>query len=223
MPAMPRSTIFCTCIVHPVVYVLRLVSCVLYLNMIEIRFHGRGGQGAVSASNILANAAFVEGKYVQAFLLIGAERRGAPVVAFTRIDDRPIRNRSQIYSPDYVVVLDSNLADLVDVASGIKPSGIIFVNSDRDGGDFYFNSQARTVTLDVTAIALKHGLGKPTAPIVNTAVLGAFARISGEVGLEALLAAIREMAPAKPEENVKAAQEAYREAEKWITKSNSKT
>jgi 2-oxoacid:acceptor oxidoreductase gamma subunit (pyruvate/2-ketoisovalerate family) len=190
--------------------------------MVEIRFHGRGGQGAVSASNILANAAFLEGKYVQAFLLIGAERRGAPVVAFTRIDDRPIRNRSQIYSPDYVVVLDANLADLVDVASGIRPSGIIFVNSDRDGGDFYFNSQARTVTLDVTSIALKHGLGKPTAPIVNTAVLGAFARISGEVGLEALLAAIREMAPAKPEENVKAAEEAYREAEKWMMKSNSK-
>jgi 2-oxoacid:acceptor oxidoreductase gamma subunit (pyruvate/2-ketoisovalerate family) len=185
--------------------------------MKEIRFHGRGGQGAVSASKILANAAFLEGRYVQAFLLIGAERRGAPVVAFTRIDDKPIRNRSQIYSPDYVVVLDSNLADLVDVASGIKPSGMIFVNSDRDGGDFHFNSEARTVALDVTSIALKHGLGTPTAPIVNTAVLGAFARISGEVGLEALLTAIREFAPAKPEENAMAAEEAYEEAEKWIS------
>jgi len=190
--------------------------------MKEIRFHGRGGQGSVLASNILANAAFLEGRYVQAFLLIGAERRGAPVVAFTRIDAKPIRNRSQIYSPDYVVVLDSNLADLVDVASGIKPSGMIFVNSDRDGGDFHFNSEARTVTLDVTSIALKHGLGTPTAPIVNTAVLGAFARISGEVGLEALLTAIREMAPAKPEENAMAAEEAYKEAEKWLMKSDSK-
>jgi len=190
--------------------------------MKEIRFHGRGGQGSVLASNILANAAFLEGRYVQAFLLIGAERRGAPVVAFTRIDNKPIRNRSHIYSPDYVVVLDSNLADLVDVASGIKPSGMIFVNSDRDGGDFHFNSEARTVTLDVTSIALKHGLGTPTAPIVNTAVLGAFARISGEVGLEALLTAIREMAPAKPEENAMAAEEAYKEAEKWLMKSDSK-
>ena len=188
--------------------------------MKEIRFHGRGGQGSVLASNILANAAFLEGRYVQAFLLIGAERRGAPVVAFTRIDDKPIRNRSQIYSPDYVVVLDSNLAGLVDVASGIKPSGMIFVNSDRDGGDFHFNSEARTVTLDVTSIALKHGLGTSTAPIVNTAVLGAFARISGEVGLEALLAAIREMAPAKPEENAMAAEEAYKEAGKWMMKSD---
>ena len=190
--------------------------------MTEIRFHGRGGQGAVSASNLLANAAFIEGRYVQAFLLIGAERRGAPVVAFTRIDDKPIRNRSQIYSPDYVVVLDPNLADVVDLASGIKPSGTIFVNSERDGGDFHFDSEARTVTLDVTSIALKHGLGTSTAPIANTSVLGAFARISGAVGLDALLAAIRQFAPAKPEENALAAEEAYREAEKWLMKSNSK-
>jgi 2-oxoacid:acceptor oxidoreductase gamma subunit (pyruvate/2-ketoisovalerate family) len=184
--------------------------------MKEIRFHGRGGQGAVLASNILANTAFLEGRYVQAFLLIGAERRGAPVVAFTRIDDKPIRNRSQIYSPDYVVVLDPNLADVVDVVSGIKPSGMILVNSDKDGGDFHFNCEARTVSLDVTPIALKHGLGTLTAPIVNTAVLGAFARISGEVGLEALLTAIREFAPAKPEENAMAAEEAYKKAGKWI-------
>jgi len=186
--------------------------------MTEIRFHGRGGQGAVSASNLLANAAFIEERYVQAFLLIGAERRGAPVVAFTRIDDKPIRNRSQIYSPDYVVVLDPELGSVVDVAGGIKPSGTIFVNSDRDGGDFHFDSEANTVALDVTAIALRHGLGTSTAPIINTSVLGAFARVSGAVGLDALLAAIRQFAPAKPEENAKAAEEAYREAEKWLIK-----
>ena len=191
--------------------------------MTEIRFHGRGGQGAVSASNLLANAAFIEGRYVQAFLLIGAERRGAPVVAFTRIDDKPIRNRSQIYSPDYVVVLDPTLSDIVDVASGIKPSGTIFVNSDRDGEEFRFGSEARTITLDVTSIALKYGLGTSTSPIVNTSVLGAFARISGAVGLDALMAAIRQFAPAKPEENAKAAEEAYREAEKWLMKIDSRT
>ena len=191
--------------------------------MTEIRFHGRGGQGAVSASNLLANAAFIEGRYVQAFLLIGAERRGAPVVAFTRIDDKPIRNRSQIYSPDYVVVLDPDLAAVVDVASGIKSSGTIFVNSERDGGEFHFDSEARTVTLDVTSIALKYGLGTSTSPIVNTSVLGAFARISGAVGFDALMAAIREFAPAKPEENAKAAEEAYREAEEWLMRTSSKT
>jgi len=192
------------------------------IKMKEIRFHGRGGQGAVSASNILANAAFLEGRYVQAFLLIGAERRGAPVVAYTRIDDRPIRNRSQIYSPDFVVVLDSQLLDMVDVASGIKPSGMIFINSDRDGGEFHLDSEARTIALDITSIALKHVLGRATAPIVNTSALGAFARISGAVGLEALLTAIRDMAPAKPDENVKAAEEAYKEAEKWLMKSSLK-
>jgi len=190
--------------------------------MKEIRFHGRGGQGSVLASNILANAAFLEGRYVQAFLLIGAERRGAPVVAYTKIDDKPIRNRSQIYTPDYVVVLDPKLPELVDVASGIKPSGMILVNSEKDGGDFHFNSEARTVTIDVTSIALKHGLGTRTAPIVNTSVLGAFARISGEVGLEALLTAVREFAPVKREENAMAAEEAYKEAEKWLMRSNSK-
>lgn len=191
--------------------------------MKEIRFHGRGGQGAVSASNILANAAFIEGRYVQAFLLIGAERRGAPVVAYTRIGDKPIRNRSQIYSPDYVVVLDPDLANIVDVASGIKPSGTIFINSERDGGEFHFDSELRAVTLDVTSIALGHGLGTSTSPIVNTSVLGAFACISGEIGLDALLAAIRKFAPAKPEENAAAAEEAYREAEKWLIRSNSDT
>lgn len=184
--------------------------------MKEIRFHGRGGQGAVSASNILANAAFLEGRYVQAFLLIGAERRGAPVTAYTRIDDKPIRNRAQIYSPDYVVVLDANLVYTVDVTSGVKPSGIIFINSDKDCSELSLICRAKTVSLDVTSIALKHGLGTPAAPIVNTAVLGAFARISGVVGLDALLAAVREMAPAKPEANVKTAEEAYREAEKWL-------
>jgi len=184
--------------------------------MKEIRFHGRGGQGAVSASNILANAAFLEGRYVQAFLLIGAERRGAPVMAFTRIDDKPIRIRSQIYSPDYVVVLDSQLAELMDISSGIKPSGLIFINSEQDSSQFQFSNPSQVITLDVTSVALKHGLGTPTAPIVNTAVLGAFACVSGTVGLEPLLTAVREMAPAKPEANVRATEEAYRKAEEWL-------
>ena len=155
---------------------------------------------------------------MQAFLLIGAERRGAPVMAFTRIDDKPIRIRSQIYLPDYVVVLDSQLAELMDVSSGIKPSGIIFINSERDVTEFQFGNPAKVITLDVTSIALKHGLGTSTAPIVNTAVLGAFACLSGVVGLDALLTAVREMAPARPEANVKATEEAYRKAEECLLK-----
>ena len=190
--------------------------------MKEIRFHGRGGQGAVSASNILANSAFIEGKYVQSFLLIGAERRGAPIMAYTRIDDKPIRNRSQIYFPDYVIVLDSDLVGIVDVANGIKSSGIILINSDKKSSDFQFSfrrateeqsrSDVKVVSIDVTSIALKYKLGNPTAPIVNTSILGAFARISGVVELDSLLATIREYAPAKPAENVLAAEEAYKKA-----------
>jgi len=180
--------------------------------MKEIRFHGRGGQGAVSASNILANSAFIEGKYVQSFLLIGAERRGAPIMAYTRIDDKPIRNRSQIYFPDYVIVLDSDLVGLVDVANGIKSSGIILINSDKKSSDFQCRSDVKVVSIDVTSIALKYKLGNPTAPIVNTSILGAFARVSGIVGLDSLLATIREYAPAKPAENALAAEEAYKKA-----------
>ena len=190
--------------------------------MKEIRFHGRGGQGAVSASNILANSAFIEGKYVQSFLLIGAERRGAPIMAYTRIDDKPIRNRSQIYFPDYVIVLDSALFGIVDVANGIKSSGIILINSDKKSSDFQFSlrrateeqsrSDVKVVSIDVTSIALKYKLGNPTAPIVNTSILGAFASISGVVGLDSLLATIREYAPAKPAENALAAEEAYKKA-----------
>lgn len=180
--------------------------------MKEIRFHGRGGQGAVSASNILANSAFIEGKYVQSFLLIGAERRGAPIMAYTRIDDKPIRNRSQIYFPDYVIVLDADLVGLVDVANGIKSSGIILINSDKKSSDFQCRSDVKVVSIDVTSIALKYKLGNPTAPIVNTSILGAFASISGIVGLDSLLATIREFAPAKPAENALAAEEAYKKA-----------
>jgi 2-oxoacid:acceptor oxidoreductase gamma subunit (pyruvate/2-ketoisovalerate family) len=180
--------------------------------MKEIRFHGRGGQGAVSASNILANSAFIEGKYVQSFLLIGAERRGAPIMAYTRIDGKPIRNRSQIYFPDYVIVLDSDLVEVVDVASGIKLSGMILINSDKKSDEFNCRADIKVVSIDVTSIALKYKLGNPTAPIVNTAILGAFARVSGEVGLESLLATIMEYAPAKPKENALAAEEAYMKA-----------
>jgi 2-oxoacid:acceptor oxidoreductase gamma subunit (pyruvate/2-ketoisovalerate family) len=176
--------------------------------MKEIRFHGRGGQGAVSASNILANSAFIEGKYVQSFLLIGAERRGAPIMAY---------NRSQIYFPDCVIVLDSDLVEIVDVASGIKPSGMLLINSDKKNDEFVCRSDIRVFSIDVTSIALKYKLGNPTAPIVNTSILGAYARISGEIGIKSLLETIMEFAPAKPKENASAAEEAYMKAGELVT------
>ena len=100
--------------------------------MIEIRFHGRGGQGAVIASNILAEAAFKEGKYVQAFPFFGIERRGAPILSFTRIDEKAIRIKNQIYNPDCIVVLDPTLIDAVDVTSGLKENGLILLNTDKN-------------------------------------------------------------------------------------------
>ena len=99
------------------------------ISMIEVRFHGRGGQGAVTAAEILAKAAFEDGKYCQAFPFFGVERRGAPVMAFTRIDDQPIRRRYQVYKPDYVVVLDDGLLEVVDVFSGLKEGGKIIINT----------------------------------------------------------------------------------------------
>ena len=99
--------------------------------MIEIRFHGRGGQGAQIASRILAEACFEEGYDVQAFPYFGVERRGAPVTAFTRMDDRPIRVKSQIYKPDFVIVMDPSLLQAVDVTSGLKEGGLVMVNTTK--------------------------------------------------------------------------------------------
>lgn len=175
--------------------------------MIEIRFHGRGGQGAVVASNLLADAAFREGKYVQAFPYFGVERRGAPVTSFTRIDKNPIKIKSQVYTPNYIIVLDPTLMDVTDVTSGLDKDGVVLINSDKDPK--YYNLSFKTATVDATSIAIENKLGSKMSPIVNTSILGAFAKISGEIMLESIILAIKENAPSKKEENVKAAKEAY--------------
>jgi len=179
--------------------------------MIEVRFHGRGGQGAVIASEVLAAAAFREGRYVQAFPSFGVERRGAPVMAFTRIADRPIRLRCQIYEPDHIVVLDPTLLEAVDVTAGLKEGGWVIINSEREPAAFNLPKGFRVATVDANSIAIKHKLGPKSAPIVNTAILGAFAKATGIVGLEALAEAVRETVPFNPEGNVAAACEAYLE------------
>ncbi len=179
--------------------------------MIEIRIHGRGGQGAVIASKVLAAAVFKEGKYVQSFPTFGVERRGAPVMAFTRIDDKPIRIRCQIYEPDHIVVLDPTLLEAVDVTAGLKEGGWILVNSEQDPAAFNLPAKYRVATVDANSIAIKYRLGPKSAPIVNTAILGAFVRITDIVSLEAIAEAVRETVPLKPEENVAATKEAYLE------------
>ena len=177
--------------------------------MIEVRFHGRGGQGVVIASEVLADASFHEGKRVQSFPAFGVERRGAPVMAFTRVNDKPIRIRCQIYEPDHIVILDPTLLEVMDVTAGLKPRGWILLNSADPPESFGLHDRFRVGTVDANRIAFKFRLGPRNAPIVNTAILGAFAKLTGIVGLEAISQAVRDAVPIRPDENVQAVREAF--------------
>mgnify|MGYP003294807322 FL=1 len=170
--------------------------------MIEIRFHGRGGQGSVTAAEILAKAAFKDGKYVQAFPFFGVERRGAPVMAFTRIDEKPIEIRYQIYNPDYVLVLDEGLLNVVDVFSGIKDNTEVIINTETFEG----SGAHKVHSIDATGIALDM-LGRN---IVNTIILGYFAKKTNLVTIESLVEVIKETFPGKIGElNADATKKAY--------------
>jgi len=177
--------------------------------MIEIRIHGRGGQGAVIASEVLASAFFKEGKFVQAFPAFGVERRGAPVTAFTRVDDQPIRIRNFIYEPDHIIILDQSLIESTQVDSGLKDNGWIIINSDRPPGAFGHFANFQVATVDANRIAVEFKLGSPTAPIVNTAILGAFSKITGMVTVDALVEAMKEFVPSNKAGNAAAIKEAY--------------
>lgn len=179
------------------------------MKMIEIRWHGRGGQGGVTSAELLAKAAYYDGyKGVQAFPYFGAERRGAPVKAFTRISDKEINVRSQIYEPDIVAVLDSSIIDLIDVTEGLKENGIIIVNIDKKPDELDLNGHV--FTYDGTGIALKHGLLVAGLPVVNTTMLGAFAKATGLVKLETVQDVIRDKWSGKVgDRNAEGAKEAY--------------
>ncbi len=177
--------------------------------MEEIRIHGRGGQGGVIASKVLAVAMFSEGKQVQAFPKFGVERRGAPIEAFLRVDSEKILIRSEIDSPDHVVVLDETLLDVIDVTAGLVEQGWVLINSGMRPEQFVSFKQNRVATVDAGGIAVAHHLGSKNAPIVNTAICGAFARYSGLVAIESVCAAIQEEIPANAENNIEAAREAY--------------
>ena len=179
--------------------------------MLEIRIHGRGGQGAVVASRVLAIAFFNEGKWVQSFPTFGAERRGAPVAAFTRVDDEPILLRCGIKNPDILIILDPTLLTDVDVTKGLKPNGVVIINS-AERVDI---SDAKVYTVDATRIALFYGLGTSAYPIVNTAMVGAFAGATGLVKFDSVEKAIREYITEKVEENVLAAKRAFEEVKAW--------
>ena len=161
------------------------------------------------ASEVLASAFFKEGKFVQAFPAFGVERRGAPVVAFTRVNDQPIRIRNYIYEPDHIIILDPTLIESTQVDAGLKENGWIVLNSDHPPKSFRRFSRFRVATVDANRVAVEFKLGTPTAPIVNTAILGAFARVTGLVSLDAIVEAVKEFVPSNKAGNAAAAKEAY--------------
>lgn len=179
--------------------------------MHEIRFHGRGGQGTVVASVILAKAFFSAGHYVQTFPVFGLERRGAPVEAYLRLDKKKILVRSNVYTPDHVVVQDIKLLDNLDVTQGLKLGGSILINSRDvpDNLDTFSGFQLHFV--DAVKIASDNDLGTRTNPIVNTAMIGAFARVMDMPPMETIHTAILEEIPVKANNNFRAAQQAYEE------------
>ena len=179
--------------------------------MQEIRFHGRGGQGAVIGSEVLAHAFFIEDKYVQAFPAFGVERRGAPVTAFCRIDNKSINLRNQIYEPDHIVVLDSTLLETVGITQGLKKNGTVVVNGKQNPSYYreFLGDEYQLYVVDAASVAVKYHLGSPSNPIVNTAILGAFSKATGLVKIESVEQAIEEYVPVKKEDNKKAARAAY--------------
>ncbi len=161
--------------------------------MFQVRLHGRGGQGVVTAAEMLSVAAFIEGRYAQAFPSFGSERTGAPVVAFCRIDDREIRSREPIQKPDAIIVLDPTLLQHVDMFAGMDQEGYVLLNSSRSFADLGVADvtsrfkASRALTVPATDLAREH-LGRP---LPNAVLLGGFAALTGVVSIESVLAAIR--------------------------------
>lgn len=185
------------------------------MNLFEIRFHGRGGQGSVTGAKILGDASRMENKHFQAFAHYGAERRGAPVMAFTRIADETIRLHSYIYEPEAVVILDETLIDNPTVQKGVKNGTFMIINTPRQPQDFTPEMKVKISTVDATKIALDVGILVAGIAVVNTIMLGAVARATNIVTIESVKKAIRKGLDGLPdkviETNVAAAQRAYNE------------
>ena len=199
--------------------------------MYEVRFHGRGGQGAVMAAQALASSAHAEGGYATAFPFFGAERRGAPVLAFTRIDEKRVYRKTQVYEPDFVVVLDEGLLDTVNVVEGLKEGGMVVVNSPKKPEEVDVGIDVKMATIDATSVApevLKQ-------PATNSSILGAVSKATGLVSIESIEKGILQvfgdrLGPKIGEKNAKAARVAYektlvgeshgkrelRTADKWL-------
>jgi len=175
--------------------------------MKEIKIHGRGGQGAVTAAQILATAAFNQGFWAQTFPQFGAERRGAPVIAFVRMDRDPIPFRSKVYSPDVVIIMDFNLFKMGDPLADIKPEGTVIINFPNDGSPLPAEIKKKAAHVyTVDASNLSHQLyGKTAIPITNTIILGAYSATDPSISLESIHKALPDFFPEdKVDLNVKA-------------------
>lgn len=180
--------------------------------MFQVRIHGRGGQGVVTAAEMLSIAAFLEGKHAQAFPSFGSERMGAPVVSYCRIDDKEIRAREPILTPDALIIQDPTLLQSVDVFQGLRPEGFILINSRRSFADLGIEDFVsrfpphHVCDVGATELAMKH-VGRP---VPNAALLGGFAAISGQIHMESVEKAIEQKFPgAVGGANVAAAREAF--------------
>ena len=177
--------------------------------MIEIRFHGRGGQGAVTSAELTALAAIELGKYAQAFPSFGPERRGAPVMAYVRVSEEPIRTREKIYEPDIVVVLDPTLLGIVNVAAGLKEDGVVVLNTTKSAEEIRERSgiTAKLALVDASRIAMET-MG---IPITNTTLLGAMLKATDLLPLSALEGPLQERFGRIAVKNIQASQRAYQE------------
>lgn len=172
--------------------------------MLQLRIQGRGGQGAQLAGEVLATAFFQEGKYVQAYSTYGGARRGTPVSTFIRVDDDPVRERCDIEEPDAIICFDPSLLSPA-LLTGVTSKTVLLVNSTRGPEEFADLGDLRVATVDALRIAQGNGLGR----IVNSTVLGAFARVMGAPNLDVLIEVIRQVSPRKTDENVKSARDGY--------------
>lgn len=180
-------------------------------NLTEIRWHGRGGQGAVASAEMLAMAAIAEGKAAQSFPSFGPERRGAPVMAFTRVGDEFITLRTGITEPDIVVVLDPTVMGAVDVSSGLKEDGLIIANTSKSKEELVekYNLKNRVAIVNANRIAMDE-IGRP---ITNTTMMGALIKATGLVEIDSLAKEIEHRFPGIAEKNINAMRRAYKETE----------
>jgi pyruvate ferredoxin oxidoreductase gamma subunit len=177
--------------------------------MVEIRFHGRGGQGAVTSAELTALAAIEEGKYAQAFPSFGPERRGAPVMSFVRVSDTPIRTREKVYEPNFVVVLDESLLSIVNVETGLREGGIIIMNTTKSIDEVRKATgiKARIATVDASKIAME----TMRVAITNTTMIGALVKAAGIVAIEHLNGPINHRFGPIAEKNIKSCARAFEE------------